>query len=71
VLAGSFREAMRYFEEAEKIRPPHNDDAILRWNRCARLVEKLGHGETESREVSFHDDDTAPIEVMRRPGKAS
>src|SRR3974377_219115 len=28
-LAGSFREAMRHFEEAEKIRPPHNDDAVL------------------------------------------
>ncbi len=32
-------EAMRYFAEAEKIRPPDNDDAILRWNRCVRLIE--------------------------------
>lgn len=70
-LMESFREAMRCFEEAEKIRPPHNDDAILRWNRCARLLEKLGEGETETGEVSLHDDDTAPIEIMRRTSKAS
>ena len=25
--------------EAEKIRPPGNDDAILRWNRCVRLLQ--------------------------------
>jgi hypothetical protein len=32
------REAMSYFERAEAIRPPTNDDAILRWNACARLI---------------------------------
>jgi tetratricopeptide (TPR) repeat protein len=31
-------EAMRSYEEAERIRPVGNDDAILRWNRCARLL---------------------------------
>lgn len=31
-------EAMRCFGEAEKIRPPDNEDAILRWNRCVRLI---------------------------------
>lgn len=31
-------EAMDCFEAAEKIRPPANDDAILRWNACARLI---------------------------------
>ncbi len=34
-----FEEAMRCFAEAEKIRPPDNDDAILRWNRCVRLLQ--------------------------------
>jgi tetratricopeptide (TPR) repeat protein len=39
----AFEEAMRWFEEAEKIRPPGNDDAILRWNRCVRLLQgRLG-----------------------------
>ena len=32
------REAMDCFEQAEKIRPPGNDDALLRWNACARLI---------------------------------
>jgi hypothetical protein len=32
------REAMDCFEQAESIRPPNNDDAILRWNACARLI---------------------------------
>lgn len=31
-------DAMRNYEEAERIRPTGNDDAILRWNRCARLL---------------------------------
>ena len=35
-----FREAMAWFEKAEAIRPPGNDDALLRWNTCARIIEK-------------------------------
>jgi len=35
------REAMQYFERAEAIRPAHNDDAVLRWNACARLLQQL------------------------------
>jgi len=31
-------EAMRQFEKAEKIRPPGNDDALLRWNTCYRMM---------------------------------
>jgi hypothetical protein len=30
--------AMRDFERAASIRPPGNDDAILRWNACARTL---------------------------------
>jgi len=32
------REAMSWYEQAEAIRPPGNDDAILRWNACARII---------------------------------
>src|SRR5579864_3918882 len=32
------RDAMRWYEKAEAIRPPANDDALLRWNTCARLL---------------------------------
>lgn len=33
-----FGQAMSRFEKAEMLRPPGNDDAILRWNGCARIV---------------------------------
>jgi hypothetical protein len=33
-----FRQAMAHFEKAEAIRPPANDDALLRWNSCARMI---------------------------------
>ena len=35
------REAMSHFERAEAIRPSHNDDAVLRWNACARMLQHL------------------------------
>src|SRR5438874_684030 len=34
------RQAMDYYERAERIRPPANDDAILRWNSCLRLCQR-------------------------------
>jgi hypothetical protein len=38
LTAGNFvREAMRQFERAEAVKPADNDDALLRWNACARL----------------------------------
>ena len=37
------REAMTWYEAAEAIRPPTNDDAILRWNACARLIMRNPH----------------------------
>jgi hypothetical protein len=30
--------AMELFEEAERLRPAGNDDAILRWNACVRFL---------------------------------
>ncbi|HYS52645.1 MAG TPA: hypothetical protein VER58_02630 [Thermoanaerobaculia bacterium] len=34
-----FRDAMGFYEEAEKLRPAGNDDAVLRWNTCARILQ--------------------------------
>jgi hypothetical protein len=34
------REAMRAFERAEAVKPADNDDALLRWNACARLLQR-------------------------------
>ena len=39
----AFKEAMSCFERAERLRPPGNDDALLRWNACARLMERNPH----------------------------
>jgi hypothetical protein len=59
-LAPLFAEAMRCFAEAETIRPTGNDDAILRWNRCARLLQSHpGFEEKESEE--FDAFDSSPI----------
>ena len=60
-LAPLFGEAMRCFAEAEMIRPTGNDDAILRWNRCARLLQ--GHpGFVEEKESEAFDAfDSSPI----------
>jgi len=35
-----FSEAMQLFERAIAVRPPGNDDAVLRWNACARTLER-------------------------------
>jgi len=50
-------EAMRCYEEAEEIRPTGNDDAILRWNRCVRLIQE--HAESDwHREVEIEMGDS-------------
>jgi tetratricopeptide (TPR) repeat protein len=35
-----FREAMEWYEKAEALRSPGNDDAVLRWNTCVRTLQK-------------------------------
>jgi hypothetical protein len=34
----ALREAMDYYEKAMNFATPGNDDAILRWNTCARMI---------------------------------
>ena len=34
------REAMSWYEKAEQLRPAGNDEAILRWNTCARILAR-------------------------------
>jgi hypothetical protein len=47
-----FIEAMECFERAEAIRPEGNDDAVLRWNSCARLLN--AHPEIAPRHEEEH-----------------
>ena len=34
----AFRQAMDCYDQAITLQPPANDDAILRWNTCARIL---------------------------------
>jgi len=40
VAAEWLREATGWYETAEALRPEGNDEAILRWNTCVRLLER-------------------------------
>ena len=44
VINDWLRQAMNCFANAEARRPPSNDDAILRWNACARIIERSSEG---------------------------
>jgi len=54
----SLREAMEHYERAEALRPAGNDDSLLRWNTCARILmrnrELRPRGE-EAFEPAFED----------------
>ena len=47
------REAKSWYEQAEAVRPPGNDDVLLRWNACARLLMRFPHAVTAVAET-FH-----------------
>ncbi|MFQ5569703.1 MAG: hypothetical protein ACE5G0_08505 [Rhodothermales bacterium] len=49
-----FRQAMEYYEQAEKLRPPENDDPVLRWNTCARIVMRNPELKPEPEQTSHH-----------------
>ena len=38
--------AMHYYEQAEALRAQGNDEAILRWNTCVRLLGRHEHADT-------------------------
>jgi tetratricopeptide (TPR) repeat protein len=51
----AFQEAMRWYEKAEALRPPGNDDAVLRWNTCVRILQRR------------HDLRAAPVDRSEPP----
>jgi len=67
ILLPLIEQAMTCFAEAEKIRPAGNDDSILRWNRCVRLLESrpefhaVHPGPTQ-----FESEDTPPVTATQR-----
>ncbi len=40
---GWLQEAMEWYAKAETLRPPQNDDAVLRWNTCVRMLARHPH----------------------------
>ena len=56
-----FEDALKWFEEAEKIRPPGNDDSILRWNRCVRILKSLAVPDRDHEHAHFEPADSPPV----------
>ena len=48
----SLREAMACYEKAEAVSPPDNNDAVLRWNACARFIEGSSHLRAEQDSIA-------------------
>jgi len=70
LVVSLLEQAMLHFEAAETIRPTANEESILRWNRCVRLLKKLPRSEAVDVSTTFAEDDTAPLEVLPRSGGA-
>ncbi len=47
-------DAMKHYEEAERLRPAGNDDSILRWNTCARFLTR--HSNLQPRPAETHQE---------------
>ena len=69
-----FHEAMTWYERAERLRPTGNDEAILRWNTCVRLLGRhapSGHPRHRSGRVppssGASDQLTSPPPSTHRP----
>jgi hypothetical protein len=45
--------AMQWYDQAERIRPAGNDEAILRWNTCVRIMARKP--EIQPREVEEYE----------------
>ena len=60
VAYGWFIEAMSLYEKAEAIRPRGNEDAILRWNACARIIERDERLKPRAEEERIEDDADGP-----------
>jgi hypothetical protein len=62
VVTGWYLHAMHCYQRAEALAPPQNPDATLRWNTCARLLERVGevslaeHSVTRDIEAEFGEE---------------
>jgi hypothetical protein len=56
-----FEEAMRCFSQAADMRPKGNDDAILRWNRCVRILHSDPEFASDKDHLAIEDHDMPPV----------
>jgi hypothetical protein len=62
VVRGWYLHAMHCYERAQTLATPENPDAVLRWNTCARLLERdtevptADHSLTRDMEAEFGDE---------------
>jgi hypothetical protein len=69
ILLPLIEDALRCFAEAEKIRPPGNDDSLLRWNRCVRLLQSQPDFRLERDALPHDAEDSPPANIRsKRPG---
>ncbi len=61
ILLPLVEEAMRCFAKAEQLRPPGNDDSILRWNRCVRLLQSQPDFRVERDAHPHEAEDSPPV----------
>ena len=67
ILLPLVEEALNCFADAEKIRPVGNDDSILRWNRCVRLLESRPEFHVQHPGPSgFESAETPPVHIGLR-----
>lgn len=67
ILLPLVEEALNCFADAEKIRPVGNDDSILRWNRCVRLLESHPEFHVQHPGPSgFESAETPPVHIGLR-----
>jgi hypothetical protein len=66
ILLPLIEEALRCFAEAEKLRPAGNDDSILRWNRCVRMLESRPDFRWERDQFPLEDHDSPPVSTRHK-----
>ena len=54
VAYGWFRKAMHCYEKAIALSPAQNDDAVLRWNTCARIIMQNSPVKPEPQKFDEH-----------------
>lgn len=53
-----YADALKYYEQAQKIRPEENEESILRWNACVRRIRDM-----KLEPAHIHDETPAFLDV--------